>query len=303
MNFKIFVLLFFVSVLNLGGQTIKTNPQDGLRYVKIPSGNFLMGCIGDKDCWEEEKPQHKVKITRGFWLSQTETTVGAFRKFIKDSDYIPSSIKENKGRMYLNELDDWQWTSGLTWETPIVPTFKAEENFPVAQVSWDDANAFCRWAGGRLPTEAEWEYASRGGLVNNLYPWGNEILPIKNGIKQSNVPDEQTAELFPKMKVFNGYDDGFATFAPVGSFAANGFGLFDMSGNVWEWTNDWFAEKQYKNRVETNPQGAKKGKSKIVRGGAWCYSPEQHRSSERGVFEYEKFWTASLGFRCVIRKL
>lgn len=278
------------------------NKKDGLRYVKIPRGSFLMGCAtGDKYCEAEEKPQHKVRITKSFWLSQTEITVAAFRKFVVETKYVPSSVKANQGRMYRNELNDWQWAKGLTWETPVEVGAKVPDDFPVAQVSWDDADAFCRFAGGRLPTEAEWEYASRGGLADKIYPWGNAELPSVNGIKQSNAPDESTARMFPAMKTIKGYDDGFAIYAPTASFAPNGFGLFDMAGNVWEWTNDFFAGKSFTEKERKNPKGATTGDAKIVRGGSWAYSPEQHRSSERGYFEHKEFWTASLGFRCVAR--
>lgn len=296
----IFASLFFS--FNVSAQ-LKTmvNEKDGLRYVRIPAGSFLMGCVpGDKFCQIEEKPQHKGVITRDFWLSQTETTVGAFRKFIKEAGYVPSSVKKNQGRIYLNSINDWQWTNGVTWETPLAANQKAPDDFPVAQVSWDDAAAFCKFAGGRLPSEAEWEYAARGGINNQLYPWGNEETPMKNGIRQSNAPDETTARMFPGMKTFQNYTDGFAIYAPVKSFAPNNFGLYDMAGNVWEWTNDFFGDKPFGGKTETNPIGALTGDAKIVRGGSWAYSPEQQRSSERGYFEHKNFWTASLGFRCVV---
>lgn len=299
--------VFAILILNFAGFAqfkIVVNRKDNLKYVKIPRGSFLMGCVpGDKFCERAEKPQHKVEITKVFWLTQTEVTVSAFRKCVKETGYVPSSVKTNKGRMYRNNLNDWEWTSGLTWETPLEAGVKVPDDFPVAQVSWDDADAFCRFAGGRLPTEAEWEYASRGGLENKLFPWGDEKIPLKNGIKQSNAPDEATARMFPGMKTFRGYDDGFAIYAPTGSFAPNSFGLFDMAGGVWEWTNDFFAEDYYTEKPQKNPTGAAVGDAKIVRGGSWAYAPEQQRSSERGYFEHKDFWTASLGFRCAARKI
>ena len=204
--------------------------------------------------------------------------------------------------MYRNEADDWIWTVGLNWEYPMDSSTKADDRLPVTQVSWADAVAYCQWTGGRLPTEVEWEYTARGGLHDKLFPWGDEPLPVKNGVQQSNAPDEFTKKEYPKMKTFANYSDGYATTAPVGSFAPNGFGIYDMSGNVWEWTNDTFYLNAYDYPDGITPPDSLRRGSKIVRGGAWCYAPEQHRCSERGVFEEEKFWTASLGFRCVMDK-
>jgi formylglycine-generating enzyme required for sulfatase activity len=277
--------------------------SDGISYTWIPTGTFQMGCVPvDTSCWEEELPRHIVSIHEGFWMSQTEVTIGAFRKFVKESGYVPESSRENKGRMYRNEADDWIWTTGLNWEYPMDSSTQADDRLPVTQVSWADAAAYCQWAGGRLPTEAEWEYAARGGLHDKIFPWGDEPVPLKNGVQQSNAPDEFTKKVYPKMKTFTNYSDGYATTSPVGSFAPNGFSLYDMSGNVWEWTNDTFYFNAYDYPEGVTPPDSLRRRSKIVRGGAWCYSPEQHRCSERGAFEEEKFWTASLGFRCVMDK-
>jgi formylglycine-generating enzyme len=275
--------------------------KDDLKYLWIPPGKFQMGCVsGDTLCWEEELPRHEVTIPSGFWMSETEVTIGAFRKFLNETGYVPQSVRQNKGRMFTNEADNWIWTNGLNWQSPMDRTTNADDNLPVTQVSWDDAIAYCQWVGGRLPEESEWEYAARGGLDGKLFPWGNQALPEVDGIKYDNAPDEFTKKMFPKMKVFVGYSDGFATTAPVGSFAPNGFGLYDMAGNVWEWTSTTFYFNAYDYGVGVTPPDSLRRRSKVVRGGAWCYSPEQHRCSERGVFEDENFWTASLGFRCVL---
>jgi formylglycine-generating enzyme required for sulfatase activity len=298
-----FVLLLILMLAMACSQSQHTAKVDagGISYVKIPAGIFLMGCVpSDSLCWQEELPRHEENIEKDFWMSQTEVTVGAFRKFVSESGYVPESSRENQGRMYRNEADDWIWTCGLDWEHPIDSLTKADEQHPVTQVSWADAAAYCAWAGGRLPTEAEWEYAARGGVEGKLFPWGNEPTPQKANVKYSNDPDGFTGKLFPKMKAFKGYADGFSTTAPVGSFAPNGFGLYDMSGNAWEWTSDTFYFNAYKYPMGATPPDSLRRPSKIVRGGAWCYSPEQHRCSERGVFEDKNFWTASLGFRCVV---
>ncbi len=306
---KILILNLVLVVITKGCaqsiQKTKINPVDGLQYVYIPSGSFLMGCVpSDTSCWEEEKPQHRVHLTKGFWISETEVTVEAFRKFVESTGYLPQSEKEYKGRMYKNHLDDWEWTSGLTWKTPIEAAVTAEDNWPVAQISWTDAQAYCFWAGGNLPTEAQWEYACRGGKANELFLWGNSWLPEVNGEKYENGPDETMHLKFPKMEYWKGYNDGYVFYAPVGSFEPNGYGLYDMSGNVWEWCTDWFVEDLFTTEERVDPEVTKivKHKSKIIRGGAWCYSPNQHRNSERGVIEAEDFWAASIGFRCVLKE-
>lgn len=248
-----FPLLFALAEFTGCAQSVnetKINLVDGLEYIYIPAGSFLMGCVpGDTSCWKEEKPQHRVRITKGFWISKTEITVDAFRKFVNTTGYVSQSEKENKGRMYKNQLDDWEWTTGLTWKTPIEPNQVAEGKWPVAHVSWTDAQAYCKWAGGGLPTEAQWEYASRGGRENELYHWGNASIPEVNGKRYENGPDEIMHQQFPKMKYWKGYEDGYVFYAPVGSFEPNGFGLYDMSGNVWEWCADWFVKPRLCIRV------------------------------------------------------
>lgn len=306
----VFPYLLFWVVAHFGfsqtdNQNKVVNPTDGLEYVFIPAGTFLMGCVpGDTACWKEEKPQHRVRITKGFWMSKTEVTVEAFRKFVNATGYVAQSEKQNKGRLYKNHLNDWEWTPGLTWKTPIEAMEPAKDNWPVAHVSWQDAQAYCKWAGGSLPTEAQWEYAARGGRDSELYPWGSVITPEVNGKRFENGPDETLHLQFPKMTYWQGYSDGFAFYAPVGNFEPNGFGLHDMSGNVWEWCADWFVGDLFSKEERVDPlvKEKVKYKSKIMRGGAWCYSPEQHRNSERGAIEAENFWAASIGFRCVLNK-
>lgn len=275
----------------------------GLNYVYLPAGSFTMGCIpGDTLCWEEELPRRKVAIKNGFWMTTTEVTVGAFREFLKKCAYTPESEVKGEGRIYQNEQDDWIWTAGVNWQYPLMPGLSVPDEFPVAQVSWQDAHQYCTCMGGRLPTEAEWEYAARGGRNGELFPWGNNDIPMLNGRPQCNGPDRATKALYSRMSVFPDYEDGFATYAPVASFPPNPFGLYDIAGNVWEWCADDFYYQAYQYPVGTPPPDSLRRKSKIVRGGSWAYAPEQQRLSERGVFESEGFWTGSLGFRCVLEE-
>jgi len=231
--------------------TVEQNPQDALDYVRIPSGKFQMGGVpGDSEAFREEQPRHAVEITRGFWMSRSPVTVAAYRRFADDTERPTadeSSINEN-------------------WAKP---------DHPIVNVSWEDARDYCEWAGDRLPTEAEWEYAARGGKGDLKYPWGDEI-------------STQNAK----------YDSTNGT-APVGSYGANGFELYDMSGNVYEWCADWYAEDYYASSPSQDPTGPPVGRLKVMRGGSWNnHNPRLLRCSYRYKLVPVMRWL-NIGFRCV----
>ena len=224
---------------------VERNPTDGLRYVYIPAGTFTMGCSrGDLQCRSEEKPAHQVAISKGFWLGQTEVTVGAFKRFAAATGH----------------------------EMPPAPFFSsgwANDNMPILSGSWDDAQAYCRWAGGRLPTEAEWEYAARAGTEEARYGAIDEIAWYDKN--SADRPHE------------------------VGQKRANAWGLFDMLGNAWEWVNDWYNKHYYRKSPSTDPQGPKSAEYKVLRGGSWYGGVKRARVSYRvvGVPGGDGF-----GFRC-----
>ena len=227
---------------------IQENPKDGLRYVWIPPGSFMMGCSpGDDECFDEEKPSHQVTISKGFWIGQTEVTAGAYKRF----------------------------AAATVRQMPPVPEFNigwAYENMPMVNVSWNDARDYCAWAGGRLPTEAEWEYAARGGSTDARY--GN-IDEIAWHIDNSRYHTHDVAQK-----------------------RANGFGLFDVLGNVWEWVNDWYDDNYYQNSPSHDPPGPTSGWGpRVLRGGSWFNSPRDVRVS------YRKWYLPAtrqfnVGFRC-----
>lgn len=252
--------------------------------VLLPGGIFEMG--GDNEqASADEYPKHKVQVSP-FYIDVTEVTNAQFKKFVEATGYIttaekkpdweelkksvppgtpkpPDSVmvaaslvfKPSSGPVNLNDYSQWwSWVKGADWKHPEGPqsNIKGKDNYPVVQVSWDDAQAFCKWAGKRLPTEAEWEFAARGGLINNIYPWGNEH--INTGKPKANSWEGK----FPYL---NEKKDGYVTMAPVKSYSPNGYGLYDMAGNVWEWCSDWYNSDYYKtiaNTTAINPQGPDK---------------------------------------------
>lgn len=224
--------------------------------VFIEGGKFRMGT---DDGMPFESPVHEVTVN-SFWIDKHEVTVAEFEKFVKETNYVTEGEKIGWSGVFSVKDGNWTRCDGVSWRNPDCGDKKPNPNEPVTMVSWNDANAYAKWAKKRLPTEAEFEFAARGGLVQNEYAWGNELRP--NGKPaanwwQGNFPDKDTKE------------DGFNGRAPVMSFAPNGFGLYDVAGNVWEWTADWYADDYYKWGKTDNPTGAAKGIEKVIRGGSW----------------------------------
>ncbi len=227
---------------------IVENPKDGLKYVWIPPGTFMMGCSpGDGECFANgfEPAAHRIVITRGFWLGQTEVTVRAYKRFsVATGHQMPPAPDFNAG-----------------W---------ANENMPIVNVTWDDAQAYCTWIGGRLPTEAEWEYAARAGSAEPRYG------PLDEIAWHDTNSGGQTHEVAQKR--------------------ANAWGLFDMLGNVWEWVGDWF-DNSYQQSAGSDPTGPPTGQYKVLRGGAWFNEAKFLRFSNRAAYSVT-IRNPGWGFRC-----
>jgi formylglycine-generating enzyme required for sulfatase activity/serine/threonine protein kinase len=259
------------------GRTVRENPKDGLKYVWIPPGTFMMGCSpGDNVCFPEEKPAHQVTITKGFWLGETPVTVGAYKRFAAAT-----------GRQMPPEPDLYGRPLNAGWRN---------ESMPIVDVTWDDAQAYCGWAGGRLPTEAEWEYAARSGSTAARY---GDLDQIAWYLDNSGSQPLDDTKIFKEdqanyAKRLNENGNGMHE---VGQKRANAFGLYDILGNVWEWVGDWYDEKYYQSSPSQDPSGPASGQFRVLRGGSWSYDPLYVRVSVRGRY-YPGGGVDYYGFRC-----
>ena len=274
--------------------------------VLIPGGEFLMGTnetIGHPA--DGEGPAHTVRL-KPFYLDRTAVSTAAFAAFIDATGYVTEAERYGWSFVFAGLLPDdagptrgvaaapwWRQVYGADWRRPEGPRSATDgrEDHPVVHVSWNDADAYCHWAGKRLPTEAEWEYAARGGLEQQRFPWGNEETP--GGVHHCNIWHGE----FPRM---NTLADGYLGAAPVGAFPPNGYGLYNMVGNVWEWCSDWMSPTYYQTSPIDDPRGPSDGTHRVMRGGSYlchrsyCY---RYRVAARGSNTPDSA-TGNLGFRC-----
>jgi formylglycine-generating enzyme required for sulfatase activity len=305
--------------------------------VWIEGGTFLMGA-DNKQARQDEYPKHQVTV-KGFYMDTHEVTNAQFRQFVEATGYITTAEKKPDWEELKKQLppgtpkpsDDvlvasslvftppsepiqltnvsqwWSWVAGADWQHPEGPSsnLQGKEQHPVVHISWDDAVAYAQWAGKRLPTEAEWEWAARGGQKDNIYPWGNE------NIDQGNVKANSWQGQFPNN---NTQRDAFYGLSPVASFAPNAYGLYDMAGNVWEWCSDWYHAKYYQtvSNGVNNPQGPSASfdpdeptvPKKVVRGGSYLCN-DSYCSGYRVAARMKSSRDTGLshtGFRCVMDK-
>jgi eukaryotic-like serine/threonine-protein kinase len=271
------------------GATMK-NPADGADMVYVPEGVFVMGS-NSRDAYDDEKPVHIVHLD-SFWIYQYEVTNDLFAVFVKETGYLTTA--EAQGYSLLWQGGSWVMQPDTHWAAPHGPgsNIIGFGDHPVAHMSYYDAAAYCEWAGGRLPTEAEWEKAARG-VDSRMYPWGNSSV---TGDKV-NYCDMHCSYDWAD----NNQNDGFVYTAPVGSFpmGISPYGAFDMAGNVWEWVEDWFDGKFYHTSPYQNPSGPTNGEFRSVRGGSWIDKERDVRATYR---DGNKPDSSSLhnGFRCQI---
>lgn len=303
--------------------------------VWITGGEFSMGGVnpagmkdGGFETMQDARPVHQVYVD-GFFMDAAEVTNAQFAAFVKATGYItvaekkptkeefPDAPEESlvagsvifsppTGKVSLNDyLQWWSYEKGADWKHPLgaKSDLKGKENYPVVHICYEDAEAYATWAGKRLPTEAEWEFAARGGKPGNLYAWGNELKPGGKwpaNIFEGSFPDKDLAA------------DGYAGIAPVKQYAPNGYGLYDIGGNVWEWCSDWYRPdyyEQFKGTVAKNPKGPADSydpqepgaQKRVQRGGSFLCTDQyctRYMVGTRGKGEYRSA-TNHIGFRCV----
>ncbi len=304
----------------------QSRPIESQKMIHIPKGTFKMGT--DDPAFPDAHPVHAVTL-HDFWIDEHEVTNAEFEAFVNATRYItvaerqldpkdfPGAAPENlvPGSVIFsppghavsldNPLQWWKYIPGASWQHPFGPEsdIKAKKNYPVVHVCYEDAIAYARWAGKRLPTEAEWEYAAQGHKPDQKYYWGNDLKPSGKwmaNIYQGDFPNGNTGE------------DGFIGIAPVKSFPPNGYGLYDMEGNVWEWCNDFYRPDYYEHSPSDSPMGpadsydpGEPGAVKRVqRGGSFLCSDKycmRYRPGSRGKGEVSS-GSDNLGFRCVSDK-
>jgi formylglycine-generating enzyme required for sulfatase activity len=260
-------------------QPIRTRerPADGMVMVYVPAGDFVMG--NDK-VWRwsgsfpdntvslqvliDQQPQHTVYLD-AYWIDQTEVTVAMFRAFVEATGYVTTAEREGYAHPYRPGPKEQEWprVPGADWQHPKGPGSDAKDDHPVVQVSWDDAAAYCAWAGGGLPTEAEWEKACRG-TGGRLYPWGDLFDESRLNHCDASCP-------VTRWEALPAFDDGYAYTSPAGHYpsGASPYGALDMAGNVWEWTADRYDAEYYADSPRENPSGPETGTERVQHGGAW----------------------------------
>ncbi|MGN6355318.1 MAG: formylglycine-generating enzyme family protein [Parafilimonas sp.] len=338
-----FTMADSVTYMKQGGKEFKPTvanddkPSQTIKdMVWVPGGEFSMGSVnptnmedGGHELMNDTRPIHRVYVN-GFFMDKTEVTNAEFAAFVKATGYVTVAERKPTKEEFpgvpeedlvagsavftpsattnlSNYLQWWNYVRGADWRHPLGPGSNNEgkDDYPVVQVSWEDAEAYAKWAGKRLPTEAEWEFAARGGKAGEMYTWGNQLKP--DGKWMANIYEGK----FPSADQAL---DGYAGIAPVAKYPANGYDIYDMAGNVWEWCSDWYRPDYYKTLAEKgtvskNPQGPPESydpeepgvKKKVQRGGSFLCTDQyctRYIVGTRGKGEYRSA-SNHIGFRCV----
>lgn len=302
---------------------------DSKEMVLIPGGEFVMGNEG---AYADELPKHNVEVS-SFYLDAHEVTNAQFAEFVRATGYVTRAEHDGHCWAYVEGETDWQYAEGTNWRHPQGPASSIEDrmNHPVVCVSWEDATAFGQWAGKRLPTEAEWEYAARAGSAGHFvantgssehghtdHTGISHAVSISNRSPSSKSHGAGTHHQMTGSQInlsivnaniweghwpdHNALNDGFYYTSPAASFDANAWGVYDMLGNAWEWTADWYDSTYYSHSPETNPQGPQSGEKRVARGGSWFCSPNYcgaYSTHYRGASPTDHAFN-NVGFRCAM---
>ena len=278
--------------------------------VELPGGEFLMGTDDEVGFPADgEGPIRRVSL-KPFYIDETSVTNAQFTRFVKSTRYQTEADQfgwsfvfhlfltkraRREATHAVTEVPWWLRVNGATWRHPEGPGSEVKDRMdhPAVHISWNDAISYAEWAGKRLPTEAEWEFSARGGLEQLRYAWGNELTPggdHRCNIWQGDFPNRDTAE------------DGYSGTAPARSYEPNSYGLYNVAGNVWEWTADWFSADHHVDGPRDNPQGPAQGDSRTTRGGSYlCHESycNRYRVAARSSSTPDSS-TGNLGFRCAL---
>lgn len=284
--------------------------QAAAEMIELPGGEFLMGTdYAEAFPLDGEGPVRAVTVNP-FLIDRFPVTNDRFAEFFRATSYKTEAERFGWSFVFWSHISKarfsqlvedtvaatpwWCKVPGACWHSPEGPGSDTRKrgNHPAVHISWNDAEAFCRWSGNRLPTEAEWEFAARGGLVQKLYPWGDKLRP--NGEHRCNI----WQGTFPELDTA---DDGYAGTSPVDAFPPNGFGIYSITGNAWEWCHDWFDTEFHKTGPRVDPQGPPVGTSRVMKGGSFlCHKSycNRYRVAARSSNTPDSS-TSNLGFRCV----
>lgn len=291
------------------GSSIRASDDPTHRMVQLSGGAFLMGTdYAEAFAQDGEGPVREVTLDR-FWIDRSPVTNELFSKFVEETKYVTEAERFGWSFVFWAHIPNdrfhtlvedtiaaapwWCKVSGANWKSPEGPcsSVSSRATHPVVHVSWNDAAHFCVWSGQRLPTEAEWEYAARGGLAQKIYPWGDKLRPGGKhlcNIWQGEFPREDKG------------DDGFTGTSPVDAFPPNGYGLYSMTGNTWEWCADWFSTSFHVTGSRTNPKGPDHGDARVMKGGSFlCHKSycNRYRVAARSSNTPDSS-TSHMSFRC-----
>lgn len=281
---------------------------DTSAMARVAGGTFLMGNEGsDAYPGDGEGPVHPV-VLRAFWIDTTAVTNASFAAFVETTGHVTDAERFGWSFVFAGLLPHdfpdtrgvarapwWRQVMGADWRHPEGPASEVGErlDYPVVHVSWSDAQAYCEWIGTRLPTEAEWEYAARGGLEGASFPWGEELEPDdghRMNVWQGTFPSDNTLA------------DGYYGTAPAAAFPPNGYGLHNTTGNVWELCADWYAPDYYRDSPSEDPRGPASGTDRVMRGGSYlCHESycRRYRVAARSGSAPDSS-TGNVGFRCAL---
>ena len=281
------------------------------RMIALPAASFLMGTDTDEGFPADGEGPVREVFVDAFLMDRHPVTNAVFEEFVRATNYKTEAERFGWSFVFWSHLPKkrfaelvedtvaaapwWCKVRGASWKSPEGPQSNISKrgDYPVVHVSWNDAQAFCQWSGQRLPTEAEWEYAARGGLEQKLYPWGDKLRP--DGEHRCNIWQGE----FPKLDTG---DDGYKGTCPVEAFPPNGFGLYSITGNAWEWCSDWFDAAFHRTGPRANPQGPPAGVARVMKGGSFlCHKSycNRYRVAARSSNTPDSS-TANIGFRCAL---